>query len=111
MTIQGVGKRRLNLKKKPRGPAATHELAMAYLSVFDRRKEDVQMVLADLADITGFYAVSSADTPPDARAYADGKRAAFGRLFHFLNLTDEERGFLEKAARTEANISLRDGHP
>lgn len=103
--------RRLRQGKKPRSPSATQELAKAYLSVFDKKRDDVQMVLADLADFTGFYAVSSEDKPPDARAYADGKRAAFGRLFRFLNLTDEERGFLEKAARAETNVSLRDGHP
>ncbi len=111
MNILGLAKRRLNLGKKPRGPAATYELADAYLNVFDRRKEQVQLVLADLASFTGFYAVTRAEAPPDARAYADGKRAAFERLFYFLNLTDEERGFLEKAARFETNVSLKDGYP
>ncbi len=111
MNIIGLAKRRLNLNKKPRGASATHELANAYLTVFDRRREHVQIVLADLASFTGFYAVTPAEAPPNTRAYADGKRAAFERLFYFLNLTDEERGFLEKAARLETNVSLRDGHP
>jgi hypothetical protein len=57
--------------------------------------------LADLAYFTGFYAVSDETVTDTARAYADGKRVAFGRILQFLNLTPDERRGLEQAARAE----------
>lgn len=66
-------------------------------------------MLADLADYTGFYRVNGESIPPDERAFSDGKRAAFGRLFRFLNLSDEERAGLVQAARAESLASANEG--
>ena len=97
------------LFRRARGDEATLKLALAYHNVFDIRNEDVQIVLADLADYTGFYQVNGEGMPPDDRAFSDGKRAAFGRLFRFLNLTDEEKAALSQAARAEAIASSNQG--
>lgn len=97
------------LFRRARGGEAALKLALAYHNVFDIRNEDVQIVLADLADYTGFYRVNGEGIPPDDRAFSDGKRAAFGRLFRFLNLTDEEKAALVQAARTEAIASSNEG--
>ncbi len=80
------------------------QLYTAYLEVFGKQSEAVEIVLADLAAHTGFYMVE----PPDAdlslyqSGYSAGQRAAFGRLFHFLSLSDEQLRSLEVAAREEA---------
>ena len=97
------------LFRRARGGEAALKLALAYHNVFDIRNEDVQIVLADLADYTGFYRVNGEGIPADDRAFSDGKRAAFGRLFRFLNLTDEEKAALVQAARTEAIASSNEG--
>lgn len=86
-------------------PAYTEaQLKAAYSEVFSKQTEAVEIVLADLAAQTGFYMVE----PPDAdltlfqAGYSAGQRAAFGRLFHFLSLSDEQLRALEVAAREEA---------
>lgn len=94
---------------RPRGDEAHLRLALAYHNVFKASDEDAQLVLADLADYTGFYRVNGEGIPPDDRAFSDGKRAAFGRLFRFLNLTDDEKNALVQAARVESIASSNEG--
>ncbi len=95
--------------RQARGSGAALRLALAYHNVFKTQDEDVQLVLADLADYTGFYRVNGEGIPPDDRAFSDGKRAAFGRLFRFLNLTDDEKNALVQAARAETLASSNEG--
>lgn len=80
------------------------QLVAAYRSVFGRKGEDVEIVLADLAAHTGFYLVEppGSDLSQFQAGYNAGQRAAFGRLFHFLSLSDEQMRALEEAARAEA---------
>ena len=92
-----------------RGAAAEQRLALAYRNLFSSTSPDAQIVLADLADFTGFFRVNGQGIAPDDRAFADGMRAAFGRLFRFTNLTDEERIALVEAARTETLASATQG--
>lgn len=82
----------------------TKALADAYNRMFSGEgdKEDAQIVLSDLANWTGFYRVNGPETGADERAWADGSRSAFGRIFRFLRLSDIERRQLEEAARQEA---------
>lgn len=79
-------------------------LAAAYREVFSKPSEDIEIVLADLAAQTGFYLVDppGADFTLYQAGYNAGQRAAFGRLFHFLSLSDEQLRALEEAARQEA---------
>ncbi|CAM5776269.1 hypothetical protein LMIY3S_05443 [Labrys miyagiensis] len=67
---------------RARGKEAQLRLALAYHNLFAAGSADAQLVLADLADFTGFYRVNGPGIPPDDRAFSDGMRAAFGRLFH-----------------------------
>ncbi|GLS17966.1 hypothetical protein GCM10007874_09820 [Labrys miyagiensis] len=92
-----------------RSKEAELRLALAYDNLFASRHADAQLVLADLADFTGFYRVNGPGIPPDDRAFSDGMRAAFGRLFRFLNLTDEEKAALVEAARAETLVSANEG--
>lgn len=83
---------------------AQKKLTDSYRDVFGKQSEAVEMVLADLAAHTGFYQV---EPPGDMSAYQagyrNGLRAAFGRLFHFLSLSDQQMAALEEAARLEAS--------
>lgn len=89
----------------PRGEAAAEQtLVGAYRSVF-REGQDAEMVLADMAAFTGFYQVQPpGDMSAYQAGYVNGMRAAFGRLFHFLSLSDRQLAELEEAARLEASI-------
>lgn len=92
-----------------RGAAAEHRLAHAYRALFATTNTDAQIVLADLADFTGFFRVNGAGIGGDDRAFSDGMRAAYGRIFRFINLTDEERSALVEAARAETLASANEG--
>jgi len=67
------------------------------------------MVLADLANHTGFYQVLPPGTGVNELVDANGKRAVFGRLFRFLRLSEEEVRALEEAARQEALADAQEG--
>ena len=67
------------------------------------------MVLADLANHSGFYQVMPPGTPMADLMEANGKRAVFGRLFRFLRLSEDEVRALEEAARQEALADAREG--
>jgi len=92
-------------KARSAAPSWTEQrLTSAYKEVFGKSSEDVEVVLADLAAHTGFYLVEppGADLSQFQAGYNAGQRAAFGRLFHFLSLSDERMRALEEAARAEA---------
>lgn len=74
----------------------------AYLSVFAEGREDVELVLADLANHCGFYKVAERGTDPDLLQYDEGQRSAFARIWNFLTLSDEQLAALESAARNES---------
>lgn len=80
--------------------AAQLRLAIAYRNVFSR--EEGRIVLADLANRTGFFRVNGPDIPSDQRAFADGMRAVYGSILPILNLSDTDLAALAEAARQEA---------
>ena len=96
-------------KGRRRDDAAEATLATAYRDVFLRDDESVELVLADLADFCGFYKVAPPGTEPGQLQYDAGMRAAFGRLFHFLALTDDKLWALERAARAENETNETEG--
>lgn len=92
-------------KTRQRLPLQTDaQLVAAYKEVFGKESEAVEIVLADLAAHTGFYLVDppGADLSLYQAGHSAGQRAAFGRLFHFLTLSDQKLRALEEAAREEA---------
>lgn len=88
---------------------AEARIAVAYQRVFTGNPdgEDQGIVLVDLANFTGFYRV----TPPeggdrDTIIFNEGMRAAYGRIFQYLRMSDIEIKSLETAARqTAAQVS------
>ncbi len=96
-----------------RGAQARQALAEAYLDVFVPRRTaseaQKQMVLADLANASGFYRVSGPEMSGETRAFMDGMRAVYGRVFRFLHLSEQEVRELEEAARQEAIADSEQG--
>lgn len=81
---------------------ADAQLTAAYNSVFSQGREDVELVLTDLAAHCGFYKVGERGSSADDLNFDEGKRAAFARIWSFLTLTDKQLELLENAARDEA---------
>lgn len=94
---------------RKRGAISQQRLTAAYLDVFGKQTESVEIVLADLANYCGFYKVPPIGAPPETLLVDQGLRAAFGRLFHFLSLSDDRLAALEKAARAEAQADEEEG--
>ena len=65
-------------------------LSQAYKAVFlgAPTKEDQELVMTDLANVTGFF--RSAHPANDDLAFENGKRAVFERLFQMVELPDDE---------------------
>lgn len=95
---------------KPRGKKAELRLVNAYKAVFGQQNEDVEVVLADLANHCGFYKVAPPGASGDQLQYDAGLRAAFGRLFSFLTLPDDRLAALEAAARAENETDQSQGY-
>lgn len=93
---------------RSRGTEAYAHLAGCYQRVLmpgsTATNEDKQIVLADLANKSGFYRVSGPGFSAEDRAFADGMRATYGAIHAFLRMTDDERRSLEEAARHEAQV-------
>ena len=83
-----------------RGAQAGLRLSLAYKNTF--ATADGKIVLADIANRTGFFRVNGPDIPSDQRAFADGMRAVYGSILPFLNLSDIDLAELAEAARQEA---------
>lgn len=94
---------------RPRGAKAQDRLAKAYREVFQRDSEAVEIVLADMANFMGFYKVPPIGAPPETLLVDQGLRAAFGRLFSFLSLSEDRLAALEEAARREAMADDEEG--
>lgn len=92
-----------------RGHLARQRLVEAYGAVFDTRRTDVQIVLADLAEASSFYGCGLSTDTEGQRAYLDGQRSVFLRLTMMLNPTEEERAAIADAARHEASITATQG--
>lgn len=88
-------------ERPKRDAAAKERLREAYASVFNLSSVDAQMVLADLADYCGYYKVFDPAVPMSVMADHNARRAVFGRIFHFTNLSEDERKELHQAARRE----------
>jgi hypothetical protein len=79
--------------------------ALAYQRVFTGTPdgEDQGLVLVDLANYTGFYRVTPPETGDrDTIVFNEGMRAAYGRIFQYLRMSDAEILSLELAARQTA---------
>lgn len=92
--------------KRSRGTEAYAHLAGCYQRVLmpgsTATNEDKQIVLADLANKTGFFRVSGMGFSAEDRAFSDGMRAVYGVIHTMIRMTDDERRSLEEAARQEA---------
>lgn len=87
-------------------------LAGAYKRVLvagNATQQDRDLVLTDLANHTGYYRVSPADTPDADLRFAEGKRFVMARILHHLRMPRELQQALEDAARQEQLTNTEEG--
>lgn len=87
-----------------RGAPARLLLAGAYRRTLvegNATQQDRDLVLTELANQTGYYRVSPADTGDVELRFAEGKRLIMARILHHLRMPRELQQELEDAARQE----------
>lgn len=95
-----------------RGPSQTLLLADCYNAVFTMRqptREALDMVLNDLAEFSGYFAVPPPGTSNEAAQYFNGQRSVFARILSLSKLSGQEREQLREAALIEMQISNAEG--
>lgn len=82
-------------------------LTQAYQAVFrgSPSRDDQELVLADLAYLSGFSMVSPATVPDAELRFTEGKRFLFATLKARLNLAPNDMEAIENAARREAAMA------
>jgi hypothetical protein len=90
--------------RRARSLEAQARLTHAYKAVFygDPSKEDQQLVLSDLANFSSWRSVCPSTVSDAELRSTEGRRAVFGRIFQFADLSPRDTKDLEEAARREA---------
>lgn len=94
-----------------RGRKARLRLIEAYRNLFagSGSHEDAELVLTDLAEKSGFYQVTTAETTADALRFAEGQRALFKRIAAMLAMPPEALAELQQAAYRETITNTHEG--
>lgn len=95
-----------------RGAQQTIDLSAAYNAVFTLQKptrESLDMVMTDLAEFSGYFAVAPTDTSSNDLWDRNGRRAVFARILSLIRLSEYEREQLRERALLEMQISNVEG--
>lgn len=95
-----------------RGAQQTLALTAAYTAVFTLQKptrESLDMVMADLGEFSGYFAVPPEGTPNEVAHYRNGQRSVFARILSLIALSDYELNRLRADALLEMQISNVEG--
>ncbi len=99
-------------KGKRRGPQSELRLHEAYRAVFTLQKpmkEDLDLVLADLGEFSGYHAVLSPTATDGEMRDHNGRRAVFARILSLIELPLSQLNDLRNAALVEMQISNEEG--
>lgn len=95
-----------------RGPRQTLVLSDAYKAVFKMRNptpEALEMVMNDLAEFSGYFAVSPRGASAEDVNYDNGQRSVFARILILTGVYGDELERLRAAAIIEMQISNTEG--
>lgn len=84
-----------------RGARREQQLVRSYATVFSLNIEDAQLVMADLAEASGYYAVMPEDATAMQMARAEGRREIFARILSLVGVSEEQREAIRIAALAE----------
>lgn len=95
-----------------RGAKQTLVLSDAYKAVFTMKQatpEALEMVMNDLAEFSGYFAVTPRGASIEEAAYDNGMRAVFARIKSLTGLYGGDLERLRAAALLEMQISNEEG--
>lgn len=94
-----------------RGDKATLALVEAYQRVLSRPgvSAEADLLLADLAEFSGYFSTLPIDAPDRALQRMEGRREVFARILSLFGVTGEEREELRRAALRELTVSIDEG--
>lgn len=95
-----------------RGARQTLKLQDAYKAVFTMKQaspEALQMVLDDLAEFCGYFAVSPRGASAEETNYDNGQRSVFARIKSLTGIYGDDLERLRAAALKEMEISNEEG--
>lgn len=95
-----------------RGSAQTLMLTDSYKAVFTMKQatpEALAMVLNDLAEFSGYFAVSPRGASTEETAYDNGMRAVFARIKSLIGVEGADLERLRADALREMQISNEEG--
>lgn len=88
-----------------RGPASEERLIEAYQQVFGTSGEDLDLVLGDLAEASGYYFVTPDDATALQMARSEGARKVFARILSLTRVSPNQLEALREAALLELQTS------
>lgn len=96
---------------KRRGKASNLMLIDAYKATFKGQgvNAQVDLVLADLAEFSGYFAVMPEGTSAEGLQRDAGRREVFARILSLLGVSSEDRELIRAAALEELSISNEEG--
>lgn len=77
--------------------------AYAQFAAGNANKEDAEMILVDLATVSGYFAVNEPGVSNEALQNMEGARRVYGRIVRMVNMTSTELAALIEAATIELN--------
>lgn len=94
---------------KRRGPTMQLRMHQAYSELFDRKQENVDLVMADLAEFSGYFFVTPPGVDPGVRDQMEGRREVFARILSLIALPMTQLEALRVAAAEEQQTSNTEG--
>ena len=94
-----------------RGAAANVALIDAYKHVFTGLcvNKQIDLVMADLAEFTGYFAVPPEGTTLEGMYRDAGRREVFARILSLIGVSSTDRELIRAAALEELGISNEEG--
>lgn len=98
--------------KESRGPKAQDRIREAYAKLLggNPTKQDIELVLVDLAKTSGYYNTTPPEASDAALRYAEGQRSVFARVLQMANPAFSEIDAIRKAVSEETLTDQQTGH-
>lgn len=72
-------------------------------------KDDAELVMADLGEFSGYFAVSEPGTDGTTLSHNEGRRAVYARIMYLLDLPASYMSELRRASLDEMQITATEG--
>lgn len=98
-------------ERRGEGTLGDARLKNAYIAFVEGRasREDYEFIICDLAEFSGFFAITLAEAGPEELQRAEGRREVFARFLFLADVSLAAKGELASAVRREMAITSQEG--